>query len=203
MTGKVQFISKPITVTLYFFVTVTAAVDKGNIGATQESTSAEVVSTCPSQAQSTNTTAELGLTDTSTSVSVSSMPSSSTKTAAENVPTSSGNVPTSSDYTADKDVLLPEGVTSKDCLVSLSDKATTENELRLLRRKNNAVRKASLKQERARLAALVVDALKREAESMTVKPVEAVDDTMIITTTEPVTDVVEVAEKNKIGRAHV
>ena len=177
-------------------MTVTAAVDKGNIGATQESTSAEVVSTCPSQAQSTNTTAELRLTDTSTSVAVSSMPSSSTKTAAENVPTSSGNVPTSSDYTADKDVLLPEGVTSKDCLVSLSDKATTENELRLLRRKNNAVRKASLKQERARLAALVVDALKREAESMTVKPVEAVDDTMIITTTEPVTDVVEVAEKN-------
>ena len=196
MTGKVKFISKPIIVTLHFFVTVSAAVDKGNVGATQESTSAEVVNTCPSQARSTNTTAELSLTDTSTSVAVSSTPSSSTKTAAENVLSSLRNVPLSSDCTADKDVLLPEGVTSKDCLVSLSDKATTENELRLLRRKNNAVKKASLKQERARLAALVVDALKQDAECITVKPVEAVDGTMIIATNETVTDVVEIAARN-------
>lgn len=196
MTGKVKFISKPIIVTLHFFVTVSAAVDKGNVGATQESTSAEVVNTCLSQAQSTNTTAELSLTDTSTSVAVSSTPSSSTKTAAENVLSSLRNVPLSSDCTADKDVLLPEGVTSKDCLVSLSDKATTENELRLLRRKNNAVKKASLKQERARLAALVVDALKQDAECITVKPVEAVDGTMIIATNETVTDVVEIAARN-------
>jgi hypothetical protein len=189
MTGKVKFISKPVIITLNFYVTVSAAVDKGNVGATQESTSAEVVNTCPSQAQSRNSTTELSLTDTSTCVAVSSMPSSSTKTAA-------GNVPSSSDSTADKDVLLPDGVTSKDCLVSLSDKATTENELPLLRRKNNTGKKASLKQERARLAALVVDASKQEAESMTVKTVEAVDDTMIITTNETVTDVVEIAEKN-------
>jgi hypothetical protein len=195
MTGKVKFISKPIIVTLFFLVIVSVALDKGNVEPTQESTSAEVVNTCPSQAQSTNTTAELSLTDTSTSVAVSSITSSSTKTAAGKVPSRSRNVPSSSDSTADKDVLLPDGVTSKDCLVSLSDIATTENELRLLRRKNNAVRKASLKQERARLAALLVDASRQEAESMTVKPVEAVDDTLV-TTNDTVTDVVEIAEKH-------
>ena len=193
MTGKAKFISKPIIVTVFFFVTDSTAVDKGEVGETQKPASAEIVDTCHSQARSTNSTAELSPMNTSTCVAVSSMTSSSTKTAAGNVPSSSGNVPSSSDCTGDKDMLLPEGVTSKDCLVRLNDEATTENELRLLRRKNNAGRKALLKQEKARLAALIVETSKQEAEGISIEPF---GDTMITTTKETVTDVVEIAEKN-------